>query len=124
MARIKHLPSKKERLKEKLETFLNDRINETQFSYMGRCGNCHTIETKVDKAVYGITPGEFIKWGNQLLLFVGIGVVCNHDLFADMKESYKHGMWFAIPEIEKGIVYRGYTSLNDLREHGITVTVV
>lgn len=121
MKKIKHLPSKKKRLEEKVNRLRVAEITETQFTFIGNCGKLHTVETKTDRSIHGILSGEFIQWRNQLLIFVGVGKSCGNLTHDDGPVD---ALWFAVPEIEKGIVCRGYSSFSDIIRAGHEVSFV
>ena len=80
------LEQRKEALLEKLgslksDDFLN-KLFETEFNFLGKCGEKHALETKLNLAIHGILAGQFIEITcengccHTLLVCVGIGDSC------------------------------------------------
>jgi hypothetical protein len=79
-------------LLQQLELIKGEQISETEFMFLGRCGDPHLINTKLNKT-HGIASGQFIgfpDYYDALLVCVGIGKICNSDEPVNSKQV----LWF------------------------------
>jgi len=117
------LNQRKDALLKKLETLksqLNDESSPTRFSFIGRCGKQHAIETKLDKN-HGISYGQLLEEKcdseeeESLYVCVGTGAGCTGE--------DGEFLWF-LKEEEKGITYWPVSTLEELKKRIEGVTLV
>lgn len=82
---MENLEERKAALLEKLnllKSIPEERTSETEFLFVGACGNPQLIETNIDPSVHGVSSGQFMERTcscgrhDYLSVVVGIGAGC------------------------------------------------
>jgi len=117
------LVQKKEALLKKLESLKSDDLlnksSETEFNFLGKCGEKHALETKLDLSIHGILSGQFVQITCEngccrtLLVCVGVGDGC--------KGKEGKFLWFLDGD-DHGVHYNGVKTLKEFKErYGVEI---
>ena len=86
------LEIEKNLLLQQLEIIKIEKISDSEFKFLGQCGNPHLVNTKLDKK-HGIAFSQLIgfpEYDDALLMCVGLGKICDsHESTVD-----KQVLWF------------------------------